>query len=230
MPARTFLADRDDLSAMVLLHDVVEVLHLPHDDWRGACAIDPIHGRLVGAALAHRDRLGNTAGLHGFIKKAQGCGFVALGRQQEVERFAFLVYRTVEVSPGTFELDVSLVHAPAAAHRAFVLAEHFSKQGQKPDRPAVDPRVVDKHTAFLHHLLKMAVAQRISRVPTDANQNHVDWEARSFGSQPRVQAFLFKQLVAGFDQFYLIDTWRKRTAANDRVCGARLRRHVGAVS
>ena len=140
MPARTFLADRDDLevghrpgdpfdSAMVLLHDVIEVLHLPHDDWRGACAIDLIHGRPVGAALVHRDLRGNTAGLHGFVKKAQGCGFVTLGRQQEVERFALLVYRTVEVSPGTLELDVSLVHESAAAHRAFVLAEHFFKQG-----------------------------------------------------------------------------------------------------
>ena len=177
---------------MVLLHDVVEVLHLPHDDWRGACAIDPLHGRLVGAALVHRDLLGNTAGLHGFIKKAQGCGFVALGRQQEVERFAFLVYRTVEVSPGTLELDVSLVHAPAAAHRALVLAEHLLKQGQKPDCPAIYRGMVDKHAAFLHHFLQMPVAQRISRVPTDANQNHVDWEARSFGSQPRVQAFLVK--------------------------------------
>ena len=114
---------------MVLLHDVIEVLHLPHDDWRGACAIDLIHGRLVSAALVHHYLLGNTAGLHGFVKKAQCCGFVALGRQQEVDRFAFLVYRTVEVSLGILDLDVSLVHAPAAAHQAFVLAEHFFKQG-----------------------------------------------------------------------------------------------------
>ena len=44
----------------------------------------------VGAALVHRDLLGNTAGLHGFVKKAQGCGFVALSRQQKVDRFPSL--------------------------------------------------------------------------------------------------------------------------------------------
>ena len=113
---------------MVLFHDVIEVLHLPHDDWRGACAIDLIHGRPVGAALVHRDLLENTVGPHGFVKEAQGCGLVALSRQQEVDRFAFLVYRKVEVSPGTLDLDVSLVHTSAAANRAFVLAEHFFKQ------------------------------------------------------------------------------------------------------
>ena len=64
-------------------------------DWadpivRNASAIDLIQGRLVGAALVYRDLLANTAGLHGFVKKAQGCGFVALSRQQKVDRFPSL--------------------------------------------------------------------------------------------------------------------------------------------
>jgi len=36
-----------------------------------------------------------TSGLHGFVKEAPGGGLVTLGRQQEVDRLALLVYRTV---------------------------------------------------------------------------------------------------------------------------------------
>ena len=71
-------------------------------------------------------------------KNPQDCSLVALGRQQEVDRPAFLVHSTVEIFPDAFDLDVSFVHAPAAANLALVLAEHFLKQWQKPDRPAVD--------------------------------------------------------------------------------------------
>ena len=49
------------------------------DDQCLASGIDLIHGRLVGVALVHGDLLGNTAGLHGFFKKAQGCSLVAPG-------------------------------------------------------------------------------------------------------------------------------------------------------
>ena len=108
------------------------------DDRRFAAAIDLIHSRFVGAALVHRDLFGNTVGLHGFVKEAQGCGLVAFGGQQEVNRFALLVYRAVEILPVAFDFDIGFVHAPAATHRMLVLAEHFFKQGQKPDRPAVD--------------------------------------------------------------------------------------------
>ena len=73
-----------------------------------------------------------------------------------------------------------------------MLAKHFFKHGQKPDRPAVDRRMVNKHTAFFHQFLQMAVALWIRRVPTDANQNYVDWEAHSFGRQHRVSS-LFSQ-------------------------------------
>ena len=69
---------------MVLLNDVVELLHLPNNDRNSATDLDLIDGGFVGAALVHGDLLRNIAGLHGFVKEAQGCGLVALGRQQEV--------------------------------------------------------------------------------------------------------------------------------------------------
>ena len=53
---------------MVPLGDVVEILHLSHDDWRLASGVDLIHGRPVSATLVHGDFLENTVGLHDFFK------------------------------------------------------------------------------------------------------------------------------------------------------------------
>ena len=149
-------------------------------------SIDLIDGRLVRAALVHRDLFGNTAGFHGLVKELQGCGLARLGRQQEIDRFAFLVYCAVEVFPRAFDLDVCLIHAPAGAHRALVLAKDFLQHGQKPDPQAVDRGMVDTHAAFLHHFLQMSVAERIGCTLPDAHQNDVDWESHSFGSQHHV--------------------------------------------
>lgn len=90
---------------MVLFDDVVEMLHLPYADRRFASGIDLILGRCIGAAVVHRDLLGDTAGLHGFVKKAQGCSLIAPGRQQEVDRLAFLVHGAVERFPGALDLE-----------------------------------------------------------------------------------------------------------------------------
>ena len=113
---------------MVLPGDVVQVFDLLNGDQCCASGIDLIHGRFVGAALVHGDLLGNTVGLHSFVKEPQGCRLVAPGGQQEVNRFSLLVYRAVEILPVAFDLDIGLVHAPAATHRMLVLAEHLLKQ------------------------------------------------------------------------------------------------------
>src|SRR5450830_442924 len=177
---------------MVLLNDVVEVLHLADNDRNSAAGIDLINGRLVGAALVHRDLLRNIIGLHGLVKEAHGRCLVALGRQQEVDRFSLFVHGAVEILPDAFDQDAGLIHAPAPSRWALVFAKDLFKQWQKPDRPAVDRRMVDEHASLLHHFLKMAIAQRIRRLPTDAYQNDGDWEAHPFGSQHLVSS-LFSQ-------------------------------------
>ena len=89
--------------------------------------IDLINHRLDGATLAHRDLLWNAVGLHGPGKETHGCGFVAPGRQQEVDRLVFFIHSTVKIFPGAFDQDAGLIDAPTAANRALVLAEHFLK-------------------------------------------------------------------------------------------------------
>lgn len=175
---------------MVLLDDVVEVLHLLKNDRNFAAGLDLIYGRFVGATFVHRDFFRNIAGLHGFVKEAHGSGLVALGGQLKVDRLAFLVYKAAGILPDAFDLAVYLVHSPVPANRAFVLARHLFKQRQKPDHPAVDRKMVNKYATLLHYFLKMAIAQWIRGVPTDANQNHIDWESHPFGRQHLVSSLL----------------------------------------
>ena len=146
---------------MVLLHDVVQVFDLPHDDLHFASVIDLVHGRFVGAALVHRDLFGNTVGLHGLVKEAQGCGLVVSGRQQKIDSLSLLVHCAVKVFSGTLDVDIGLIHAPVAAHWALLLTQHFFKQRQKPDCPTIDRRMDDKHAALLHRFLQMTIAERI---------------------------------------------------------------------
>ena len=54
-------------STVVLLDDVVEVLDLAHDDRNVAVSIDRIDGRLVGAALVHRDFFGLAVRREGVV-------------------------------------------------------------------------------------------------------------------------------------------------------------------
>ena len=126
------------MARWVYIQNVVQVFDLSNDSRCLACGIYLIHDRLVGAAVVYGDLFGNTAGLDGFLKKVQVASLVALGRQQEDNRFALLVCCAVEILPVAFDLDKHLIHGLAATHLALVLAKDFFMQGQIPDCPAVD--------------------------------------------------------------------------------------------
>lgn len=61
-----------------------------------------------------------------------------LGREQKVHGLALLVDGAVEVFPDTLDLDIRLVHTPAAADWALVLASHFLDKRQEADSPPID--------------------------------------------------------------------------------------------
>ena len=110
---------------MVLLDDVIEVFDLPDDDGYFLVLDDLVNGRFVGTALIHRDFFWDGIVTHGLFKETHGGCHVALGGQQKINGFAFLVDRTIKIFPDALDLDVSLIHAPAASHGALVFAEHF---------------------------------------------------------------------------------------------------------
>jgi hypothetical protein len=59
--------------AMVLLHDIVEVVDLPDRDRNFPFRIQLLKCRLVGAALVHRHRVGGIGVPHRFLEEALGC-------------------------------------------------------------------------------------------------------------------------------------------------------------
>ena len=124
--------------AMILLDDVVEVFTLAHQDWYVAPGVDRIDRRLVGAALVHRDLVRIAVRSHCLVEEALCCGHVALGREQEVDGLSLLIDGAVQVFPDAFDLDVGLIHAPAAADWALVFTGHVLDQGQETNRPPID--------------------------------------------------------------------------------------------
>lgn len=76
--------------------------------------------------------------------------------------------------PDSLDLDVGLIHPPAAPDRAIVFPSHLLDGRQETNRPPVDRRIVDRHTALFHDFLKMPGAQQVGCIPTDANLNHID--------------------------------------------------------
>ena len=91
--------------------------------------------------------------------------------QQEVDRLAGLVDRAVKILPLASNLDVGRVHAPAQPDGALAPTKHQRQHRQHLDRPPVNRRVVDGDAALSHHLLKVAQAQQIRRIPAHALQH-----------------------------------------------------------
>ena len=94
--------------------------------------------------------------------------------------FSLLVDGAVQVFPYALDLDVGLIHAPAAAGWALVFPGHLLDERQETNRPPIDRRMVDRHAVLFHHLFQVTVAQRVSYIPPDANQDHVDRKAHLF--------------------------------------------------
>ena len=65
---------------MVLLDNVVELFNLADKDRHGAAGVDGIHGRLVGAALVHRDFVWIAVRSHGLVEEALRRSLVPLRR------------------------------------------------------------------------------------------------------------------------------------------------------
>src|SRR5471032_1151811 len=128
------------------------------------------------------------------------CGSLMAAVSCQMTVYTKLFTPSVKIFPDAFDLDVGFVHAPAAADRAFVLAGQFLNQRQEANRPPVDRRMVNRHAALFHHLLEVPVAQRVGRIPADADQDHIDRKAHPFEvehiNSSRVRALKFTRLAS----------------------------------
>ena len=76
-----------------------------------------------------------------------------------------------EIMPSALDLDVRLVHPPAAPHRAFAAMEGLFEPWGILQDPVVDRRVVDRDPTLLHQLFQLAIAQGIGQGLPHADQD-----------------------------------------------------------
>ena len=161
----------DAVHPMVLLDDVVEVLRLTHLNRHAAVGLNAYDGGPIGAALIDGDLLGHAVQVDRAFEKCPRRGVVPFGAKQKVDRVADLVDCSVQVLPLAADLDVGFVHPPAIADRQLTPATHRREHRQHLHRPAMDRRVVDRHSTLGHHFFEMPQAQRVRHVPANAHQH-----------------------------------------------------------
>jgi len=120
---------------MVLLDYVVQILDLTNLDGCLALGVHRMQCRQIRAAFVDGHRLGRTVLSDCLFKKTPGSNLVPLGSEQKVDGVTRLVYGAIQVFPRAFNLDTGLIHAPALAHRALVLAKGLFEQRHQLDDP-----------------------------------------------------------------------------------------------
>src|SRR5512147_1612580 len=105
---------------MILLHSIVQVLALTNRNLATGFFNERLQRRGIGSALVDRDLGRETVLPYGLLEEAPRRFLVAMGRQEEINGLARFVDGTVQVLPLPFNLDVSLIHSPAVAHRALL--------------------------------------------------------------------------------------------------------------
>lgn len=101
--------------AVILLYDGVEVLHSPQFTVLREIALcfQLLEGFWIGCVFVHRDhprRHSMRCGKH-FAEKVFGCLGIACRTQEEVQRIACRVHRSIQIRPRAFNLDVGFVDA-----------------------------------------------------------------------------------------------------------------------
>ena len=74
----------------------------------------------------------------------------------------------------------SLIHPPTATDRTLARQERSLQQRHTLEHSAMQCRVVDLHSPLPHHLLDLAVAQRIRHLPANISQDDVTLEVAAF--------------------------------------------------
>ena len=103
--------------SMVLLNDVVQVLGLAQLDRHTRVGNDAGNRRGVSATLIDRDLLRQIMQADRLLQEPPGCGPIAVGGEQKVNRVAIAVHRSIQVLAVTGDFDVALF-APAYCDRS----------------------------------------------------------------------------------------------------------------
>src|SRR5471032_2035271 len=115
-----------------------------------AARLEPLLSMVIVSYTILSDRL---------FKEAPRCHLVALGSEQEINGFARLVHRPVEILPLAFDFDIRFVHPPALAYGPLVLTERLLEQRHQLDHPTMHRGMINLNTALGHHFFEITQTQ-----------------------------------------------------------------------
>jgi ABC-type proline/glycine betaine transport system permease subunit len=165
---------------MVLLDSVVQILALADSDRLQSapaailqliCCVAGNDRLMVGLAAVDDDTIGTLMALERFPEETLGRRQIPMFAEIEFDRVADAVDGAVEIHPFSAHPDVGLVDMPPAGDGALAPVDALQEQGREADDPAVDCRMIDADGALGHHLLQIAQAQPIGKVPANAKQD-----------------------------------------------------------
>ena len=115
--------------AVVLFQNVIQVRHrsMPAILLKGTFGFEPLdRGRVRAVTVGVDDsRHGMVLPSQRFGQEALCCGRVLLGREQEVDRRAGRIHRTIQVAPLALDPNVGFVHPPTIVGRLESRAQTF---------------------------------------------------------------------------------------------------------
>ncbi len=116
-------------------------------------------------------RLRLRRGAQSLAKQPFGSIGITQRRQQEVNCGTRRIDRSIQVTPATFHLDVSLVDTPRLVGWLQMASQALVKFRTIPLHPAPYGRVVGFQTTFLEQLFDIAQRKRVPKVPADRTEN-----------------------------------------------------------
>jgi hypothetical protein len=104
----------------------------------------------------------------------------------------------------------------------FAVVEALQQQGRIANGPTMDGRVIDRYTALGHHLLKIAQAQIVGKVPAYTEQNHrsVELAALEHRNPPKIIDRFFA-ILSVTKTLQQIRVWWKQSVTGRNVSSVR---------
>jgi len=154
--------------SVILFNDVIEVFAFSDFNAFIVFLVIAFNPRFIGAALVDVYLGWFGMGFHRSVQEPQSRFPIALCGKDKVNRQAFFINRTIKKFPFSFDRNICLIHALAAANRSLPTSKVFLDQRSEFQNPSVEGGMIHLDSAFFHHLFNVPIAQGIRQVPAGA--------------------------------------------------------------
>jgi hypothetical protein len=141
---------------MILFQNIIEIFNLADHDCGAMLSIITPHGDGIGPTAVDGDHPRDAMIADHFREKAHGGLLIAMFGEQEIDSLACFIHRAIEVKLLAPDTDINLIHPPTAPHRPLTAVEYRLQLWAILHDPAVDGRMTDGGTPFLHEVFDRA--------------------------------------------------------------------------